>query len=102
MKDIRTLWKACAAAKEITSSDIAALCIYNSLRLEEDLEATKTRLRKSFTPISNPIKLDNGATPYGSLAQSLRSVKWSHFASWFPEEEATLLVERAKQLAKEF
>jgi hypothetical protein len=101
MKDIRTLWKARAAAKEISSYDIAALCIYKSLRAEEDLEATKTRLRKAFTPVRSPIKLENGATPYGSLRTSLYSIKWSVFPTWLTEEELAPILERASLLAKE-
>lgn len=101
MKDIRTLWKAQAAAKEISSYDIAALCIYKSLIAEEDLEATKTRLRKSFTPVRNPRKLDNGSTPYGSLITALRSTKWSTFAGWLSPEELALIQDRAALLVKE-
>ena len=101
MKDIRTLWKARAAAKQISSLDIAALCIYKSLHLEEDLEATKTRLRRSFTPVRNPNKLANGSSPYESLRGALYSTKWSVFKEWLSEEDFKILEERSLLLGKE-
>lgn len=87
MKDIRQEWKAHAASKKITSQDIAALCIYRSLVKEQGEEGALSRLKKSFTPVTNPVKLANGANPTHSLRNALWMVKNSVFAEWLTDEE---------------
>lgn len=87
MKDIRQEWKAHAASKQITSEDIAALCIYRTLVKEQSEEDALSRLKKSFTPVTNPVKLANGANPIHSLRNALWMVKNSVFAEWLTDEE---------------
>jgi hypothetical protein len=87
MKDIRQQWKAHAASKKITSQDIAALCIYRSLVKEQGEEGALSRLKKSFTPVTNPVKLANGASPMFSMRQALWMVKNSVFTEWLTDEE---------------
>ena len=96
MKDIRTQWKALAAARNIKSEDIAALCIYRALLKEQVPEGAKSRLHKSFKPITNANKLANGAYPYGALETAVNSIRYSTFASWLDEEELKQLLEAAK------
>jgi len=96
MKDIRTQWKAHAAERKITREDIAALCIYRALVKEQVPTGAKSRLHKSFKPITNTVKLENGADPYGSLKSAVNSVRYSIFAQWLDKEELEMLVEAAK------
>lgn len=83
--DIRAQWKARAALQNISSSDIAIYCIYRSLISDTGLAGAIQRLHKSFTPISNRVKLDNGAKPFGALQSAL----WSHSViyEWVTLEE---------------
>jgi hypothetical protein len=96
--DIREKWKALAADRKITKEDIAALCIYRSLIKGEGLDGAKGRLYKAFTPISNPVKLENGSQPYGSLSQALGCVRWSNVIKWLDKDEAKSLEEMAQTL----
>lgn len=96
MKDIRTQWKALAAAKEITREDIAALCLYRTLFVDKDAVEAKARLFKSFAPITNKIKLENGAIPRESLRYALNSIKYSHVLQWLDEDDRVKMLELAK------
>lgn len=98
MKDIRQEWKALAANRAIRSEDIAALCIYRALVKNEGKEGAIARLKKSFKPITNPVKLDNGAQPYYSLATALFSVKYSKVAGWLDEENKSTLVYISREI----
>lgn len=101
MKDIRQNWKALAADRKIKSEDIAALCIYRALVKEQGIEGALSRLRKSFKPITNPIKLANGADPNLSLKNALWSTKYSAFKDWLPEEEIEQVWEMAYAIRKD-
>lgn len=92
MKDIRQQWKALAAERKIKSEDIAALCIYRALVKNEGKEGAIARLRKSFNPVTNTIKIQNGAAPYYALSVSLWRVKHSSLFSWLSDEEKETLV----------
>lgn len=96
MKDIRVQWKVLAASRKIASEDIAALCIYRALIKEQVPEGAKSKLHKSFSPITNIIKLNNGAYPYSALETAVNSIKYSTFASWLDEEDLNKLLEAAK------
>jgi hypothetical protein len=96
--DIREKWKALAADRKITKEDIAALCIYRSLIKDEGLDGAKGRLYKAFTPVSNPIKLENGTRPYGSLSQAVACIKWSNVITWLDTDEAKVVSEMAQTL----
>lgn len=96
IKDIRPQWKALAAAREITKEDIAALCVYRAVRKEQIPEGAKTRLQKSFKPITNKVKLENGAYPNGALETALNSIKYSNFAKWLDKEELDQLLDAVK------
>jgi len=100
IQDIRPQWKALAAKREITKEDIAALCIYRAVFKGQIPEGGKTRLLKSFKPITNPVKLNNGADPNGALISALHSIKYSHFAEWLDKEELQQLVDAAKETLK--
>ena len=100
MKDIRQNWKALAADRKITSEDIAALCIYRALVKEQGIEGALSRLRKSFKPITNPVKLENGADPNLALKNSLWSVKYSAIKGWLTEEEFKPILEMAAEIRK--
>lgn len=96
IKDIRPQWKALAAAREITKEDIAALCIYRAVRKGQIPEGAVSRLQKSFKPITNKTKLENGAYPYGSLDTAMNSIKYSNFAKWLDEAELKQLLDAVK------
>lgn len=95
MKNIRQQWKAHAASKQITSRDIAALCIYRALVKNQGQEAALSRLQKSFTPVTNSVKLANGQAPNGSMRFALRYIKKSIFVEWLTQEEFEKLDEMA-------
>jgi hypothetical protein len=99
--DTRAKWKARAALRNITSADIAALCIYRSVMRGEGLEGAESRLRKSFFPITNKVKLDNGAAPFGSLNSALWSVRGSVLYSWLTPSEQDAVWKIAQELRKE-
>lgn len=101
MKDIRQNWKALAADRKIKSEDIAALCIYRALVKEQGIEGALSRLRKSFKPITNTIKLANGTDPDLSLKNSLWLTKYSVFKDWLPEEEFKQVWEMAHAIRKD-
>lgn len=106
MKDIRQAWKAIAADRKITSTDIAALCIYRTLLKEQGVAEAVARLKKSFSPVSNSVKLANGAAPYYSLHLALKSIQFSVYknstlARWLPEEEYGRVQDLARQALKE-
>lgn len=100
MKDIRQNWKVLAATQTIKSEDIAALCIYRALVKEQGKEGALSRLHKSFKPITNPIKLANGADPYFSLKTSLWQVRYSSLHNWLEPEEQKALVDLSRELYK--
>lgn len=114
MKNIYAQWKALAAEKKITHRDVAAFCIYRSLNKQGDVDATRTaimqgygkeaakkRLRKSFSPITNKTKLINGSTPFRTLIESLRTVKYSVIVGWLDQDDARLILDMAAELSKE-
>jgi hypothetical protein len=96
--DIRAKWKSLADAREIAKEDIAALCIYKAMIAGEGKDGAIARIRKSFVPITNPVKLENGAYPYGSLDTALWLIKHSTFQSWLTEEEKTNLLNLSKEI----
>lgn len=96
-KDIRPLWKALAKERKITKEDIAALCIYRAMIKEEVPEGAKTRLHKAFKPITNTVKLENGAAPYGALQSAVNLIKYSKFTEWLDKDEFAALLEAAKK-----
>jgi hypothetical protein len=98
MKDIRQNWKALAAEHKVTREDIAALCIYRALVKNQGKEGAISRLRKSFIPVTNPIKLQNGAAPYHALSVALWCVKYSAVYAWLDETEKQVLFELAKEI----
>jgi hypothetical protein len=98
--DVREKWKALAAARKITSSDIAALCIYRSVLRGEGAAGAESRLRKSFFPITNQVKLDNGAAPFGSLKNALGLSRYSTFFSWLTPSEQESMQNIAQELYK--
>lgn len=99
--DIRPQWRELAAKRKITKEDIAALCLYRSLLKGGNTEDTLARLRKSFKPITNIVKLDNGAYPYGSLQEAMRMLKYSTVTTWLTETETKMLYSFALVILKE-
>lgn len=97
-KDVRPQWKALANERKLDSADMAALCIYRSMIKGEGKEGAISRLRKSFKPITNPIKLENGAYPFGSLASALWRIKYSTFIGWLDVDTQTALLAIAKDI----
>jgi hypothetical protein len=100
-KDIRPLWKSLASKKEITREDMAALCIYRSTIKNEGVEGAKSRLLKSFSPVTNTIKLANGTTPYGAMYAGLIYLHCSNIVKWITQEEIKSITEIAKEILKE-
>jgi len=99
--DIRQQWKALAVNRTISKEDIAALCIYRALVKEQGKEGAISRLRKSFKPITNPVKLANGADPNFSLKMALWGTRHSVLITWLEPEEQKILGDLSKELYKE-
>jgi len=97
-KDIRPLWKALAEERKITKEDIAALCIYRALVKEQGKEGAISRLQRAFKPVTNTVKLENGAAPYGALDSALWLVKRSTFITWLDEEPKQAVLALAKEI----
>lgn len=85
--DIRAQWKALAAEKKLTVEDMAALCLYRSILKGEGLDGAISRLKKSFSPITSKVKLENGCTPYGSMLRAAGFAQYSHLKDWLTKEE---------------
>lgn len=97
-KDIRPQWKALAQERKITREDIAALCLYRALVKEQGKEGSIGRLQRAFKPITNKVKIDNGAYPYGALDSALWMVKNSTLITWLDEEPKQALLALAKEI----
>ena len=97
--DIRAQWKALAADRKITNQDIAALCIYRSMIRGEGKEATIQRLHKSYSPITNTVKLANGASPYWSVRVALYMTRNSSLIEWLTPDEKQALLSMAKTIS---
>jgi hypothetical protein len=100
--DIRPQWKELANKKAVSSSDMAALCIYRSLVKGQGKEGAIGRLQKAFRPITSPIKLKNGVIPHMAVKFSLYSVGRSTVVEWLTKEELSALVTMAQEIAKEW
>lgn len=96
--DVRAKWKSLADSREITKEDIVALCIYRSMIHGEGKDGAISRLRKSFHPVTNPVKLENGAAPYLQLDLALFLSRRSVFVSWLTEDEKNKLIAIAKEI----
>lgn len=96
--DVRAQWKALAALRNITKEDIVALCIYRSMIHGEGKDGAISRLRKSFQPITNLVKLENGAAPFLQLDLALFLSRRSKFTTWLTEDEKNELIAIAKEI----
>lgn len=92
MKNIKSQWKILASARNITSTDMVAMCICKSISKNETIEIAKERLLKSFSPIKNNNKLLNGMSPYGALINSMWYIRTSNVAKWLTPEELDKLI----------
>lgn len=99
MENFYIQWKALAEKREITSQDIAVLCIYRSLYKNEGKDGAIKRLRKSFSPVTNSVKLENGVLPYYSLHLALTCVKQSPVMGWMDKDIAEQLFSIARSVA---
>jgi hypothetical protein len=86
MTNIRAFWKQLADKKEITRNDIAALCLLKALR-KDDPSLAVNYLKESFKPVTNTIKLANGAYPYYALWDALCGVTTCQVAQQLTVEE---------------
>lgn len=71
-------WKQLAKDKAITKEDVVALCLHKSIQYN-DIWQADVLLKKSFTPITNAVKLTNGSHPNESLYLALRWVQNSSY-----------------------
>lgn len=98
MKDIRQNWKALAAARNIQSRDIFALCIYRSIYKEEGKAGAISRIKKSFSPLANPRRLSNGAKPYFALQWARQCIRGSVVLTWIDEADKLAMLDIAKEI----
>jgi len=114
MNKFQETWKQLAANKALTSSDMAVLAISKAVHEEQRLkkadsnstvdalELAKHYLKKNFKPITKPIKLENGAYPYGSLYVALWNLSgcesFKAFADFWSEEDRNKILEIAKTI----
>lgn len=103
--DIRDEWKALAASRKITAPDIAALCIYRAMIHGQGKDGAIAQLKKSFTPVTNPIKLSNGVLPNNGLYYALATLTISFrqgygpiFLNWITKDEKQELAEIAASI----
>lgn len=63
---IKDLWKKLADTKTITAKYVVQRCILLAMvsKEEDKVMLTKHLLRKAFTPVTHPVKLANGRTPF--------------------------------------
>ncbi len=99
--DIRPKWKALAQERKITKEDISALCLYRALTQLDGREEALARLFKAFKPITNNVKLTNGAARYGALKEALRMFQYSAVATWLTPDESKKLQALGQELLKE-
>jgi hypothetical protein len=84
MKNYKTIWK--SLHNNVNATDVINYCIIKAMaaKTENKLELIKIFLSKAFTPIRNPVRLANGATPYQVIAINLyslkRSITWQYGA----------------------
>lgn len=112
MNQFQMKWKELAAKKQLTSSDMAVLCISKAVHEEQRaakdqrwapvdaLAQAKYYLQKSFKPITKPSKLNGGAYPYGALYNALY-IKGSGAYTAFNDLWGEEMRNRIEALAKE-
>jgi hypothetical protein len=101
MTNIREFWKQLANKKEITRADIAALCLLKALR-QEDPALAKIYLNQSFKPITNTVKIANGAYPRYALWSALGSADSCQTSKQLTDEEKKALKVLASSLNGSF
>jgi hypothetical protein len=109
MNNFQTAWKQFAAQRSLTSSDMAVLCLSKAARKEdpqEALEQAKYYLKKSFNPITKPVKLANGAYPYWALWNALWDIEKSQvfkaYSEFWTKEAREQVAAMAKKLIAGF
>lgn len=106
-----TTWLRLANNKQIIAADVAALCIYLAIRnkseseSEDDITALEisdaaSRLKRAFSPITNTVKLANGADPYYSLKLALFRSKYSAFAQSLTGQQQAWIAKIAQELRR--
>lgn len=76
MNAFLTLWKQLAHEKKLTRYDMAFYCLSKALRSKEDqLQAARKYLSLAFTPVTKPVKLQNGMKPHGTLYNVLCALR---------------------------
>lgn len=77
MNTITTLWKTLANSKQITAVNTIQYAILRALFSEtrDKVAMAKHLLHKSFTPITKPTKLANGARPYQALDRWINNAR---------------------------
>ena len=105
MNNFQTAWKQLAAQRNLTSSDMAVLCLSKAARKEdpqEALEQAKYYIKKSFNPITKPIKLANGAYPYWALWNALWGIEkceaFKAYSEFWSEETRNRIIDMKKNL----
>lgn len=65
-QSFRTYFRTCAADRQLEPTD---MLLYNMIR--------GLPLDRGFSPITNPIKIANGAAPYLSFEQAKSTLRWT-------------------------
>jgi hypothetical protein len=76
-QDFRTLWKTRHNNKQNTARDTLQYCILRAMAAkgEDKVSIALHFVRRAFTPISNPNKLNNGAVPFQVLTPWITSAR---------------------------
>lgn len=114
MNKFQTIWKQLAAKRNLSSSDMVVWAISKAVHEEQRLkklniesqltalDLARQYLKKSFKPISKPIKLANGAYPYYALDAALwnltRCESYKAFDSLWDEETRNKIKEIAIEI----
>lgn len=75
-QNIKTLWKSLADSKSITAANMIEYAILRAMASKsgDKPAVAKHLIRKSFTPITRPMKLANGCEPFHALSRSMNPV----------------------------
>ena len=102
MNEFQKQWKQRAEKKLITSIDMALLALVRASKKDKPFEQASFYLLKSFKPITNQKKINNGAYPYFALWMAVRYFDRSPLLSLLDEETISKIKVLAANIAPRY
>ena len=101
--ELIAIWKQLANQRKIQNYDVAAYCIVKAIfaKSNEKYEVAKALLLKSFTPITNDNKLNNGQYEFRNLVLALISSFRSKLYLELDEESQKIFASLQNSLVRE-